>query len=79
MTTVSIRLPDALLHEAEVKARALHIPRAEYFRLAIETMNNEIVARERRDRLMRASRRVRADSMRVNAEFAAIEHDINGS
>ena len=79
MTTVSIRLPDALLHEAEVKARALRIPRAEYFRLAIEAMNKEIVAQERRDRLMRASRRVRADSMRVNAEFAAIEHDINGS
>ena len=79
MTTVSIRLPDALLHEAEVKAKALHIPRAEYFRLAIATMNNEIVAQERRDRLMRASRRVRTDSLRVNAEFAAIEHDINGS
>ena len=77
MTTVSIRLPDALLHEAEVKAKALRIPRAEYIRLAIEAMNKEIVAQERSDRLMRASRRVRADSMRVNAEFAAIEHDIN--
>ncbi len=73
MTTVSIRLPDDLLKEADKHARELHIPRAEYIRRAIETLNAERTARQRRDRIMNASRRVRAESMRVNAEFSAIE------
>lgn len=74
MTTVSVRLPEPLLQEAESRAKALHIPRAEYFRRAIEAMNQEMLMQARRDRLIAASKRVREESMRVNAEFGAIEH-----
>lgn len=73
MTTVSVRLPDDLLKEADKRARELHISRTEYIRRAIEALNVEHTSRQRRDRIMKASRRVRAESMRVNAEFSAIE------
>jgi predicted transcriptional regulator len=73
MTTLSLRLPDDLLHEVDVSAERLHIPRATYVRRALERMNSEVAAQLRRQRLMEASLKVRAESMRVNAEFDAIE------
>jgi len=39
----------------------------------VERMNRETQARLRARRLADASRRVRAESMKVNAEFAAVE------
>lgn len=76
MSTVSIRLPDALLKEADERARMMHIPRAEYVRRAIEEMNYKALLDRRRERLMAASRRVGAESMSINAEFDAVENDI---
>jgi len=38
MATVSLRLPDAVMKEADRRARELHIPRAEYIRRAIMTL-----------------------------------------
>ena len=73
MTTVSLRLPDDLVKEADHRARALRIPRAEYIRRAITALNAKVVAEQRRQRMMDASKRVRGESMRVNAEFDAIE------
>lgn len=73
MTTVSIRLPDELLEEADKRAQEMHIPRAEYIRRAIESLNAKAIADQRRHRMMNASRRVRKESMRVNAAFDAIE------
>ena len=73
MATVSLRLPDELVKEADRRARDLRIPRAEYIRRAIATLNAQAVAAQRRQRIMDASRRVRGESMRVNTEFAAIE------
>jgi predicted transcriptional regulator len=73
MTTVSLRLPDDLLKEAESEAKALRIPRAEYIRRAIAAMNSEMFARKRRERLINISRCVRAESMKVNAEFDEVE------
>ncbi|MDD5242159.1 MAG: hypothetical protein PHG47_10650 [Sulfuricella sp.] len=75
MTTISVRLPDALLKAAEEGAKTLHVPRSEYFRLAIEAMNRRQVEESRRRTLMSASLRVRGESMAVNAEFDAVEHD----
>lgn len=72
---VSVRIPDALLKSAEEGAKALHVPRSEYFRLAIEAMNQRMREEGRRQRLMNASRRVGEESMAINAEFDAIEHD----
>ncbi|HEY6280447.1 MAG TPA: ribbon-helix-helix protein, CopG family [Burkholderiales bacterium] len=75
MTTLSVRLSDELLKEAEHSAKAMHVPRAEYIRRAIEAMNKEVLTRRRRERLMKVSARVKKESMRVNAEFSVIEHD----
>ena len=73
MTTLSLRLPDDLLHEVDTSAEQLHIPRAAYVRKALEQMNAAVAAQRSRTRLMEASLKVRAESMRVNAEFDAIE------
>ena len=73
MTTVSLRLPDDLLKEAEHRAKILHLPRAEYIRRAIAAMNEEVLTQQRREHLMNVSRRVAAGSMKVNTEFDAIE------
>lgn len=73
MTTISIRLPDDLLQETDKHAGELDIPRAEYIRRAIDSMNAEVLAQQRRLRIMEASRRVRDESMRVNAEYAVFE------
>jgi len=73
VTTVSLRLPDDLLKEAEHRAKVLHLPRAEYIRRAIAAMNDEVLTQTRREHLMKVSRRIAAGSMKVNAEFDAIE------
>lgn len=75
MAAISLKLPDDLLEASSRCAEALRVPRAEYIRRAIERMNRETTARMRVERLAAASRRVRRGSMRVNAEFAAIERD----
>jgi metal-responsive CopG/Arc/MetJ family transcriptional regulator len=73
MTSLSLRLPDELLHDVDDFARQLHIPRAEYVRKALEQMNMAVAARQRRTRLMESSLKVRKESMKVNAEFSAVE------
>ncbi len=74
MTTLSLRLPDELLHEVDSHAEQLHIPRAAYVRKALEQMNASVAAQRRRTRLKEISLRVRTESMRVNAEFDQIEN-----
>ena len=56
-------------------AEALKLSRAEYMRRAIQRMNRETRAQSRAQRLADASRKVRKQSMAVNAEFAAVERD----
>ena len=73
MTTISLRLPDSLIKEADERAREMHIPRAEYIRRAILALNTQVGAEQSRRRMIEVSRRVRGESMRVNAEFDAIE------
>ena len=75
MNTISIRLPDSLLREVDLRAKELQIPRAEYLRRAIVSMNQETRSRRQRDRLMEVSSRVKEESMKVNREFEAIEND----
>jgi len=75
MNTISIRLPDSLLREVDLRAKELQIPRAEYLRRAIVSMNQETRSRRQRDRLMEVSGRVKEESMKVNREFEAIEND----
>ena len=73
MSTISVRLPDHLLKETDRRAEELHVSRTDYIRRALETMNTEVLRRERSARLKEVSGRVREESMRVNAEFARIE------
>lgn len=73
--SISLKLPEDLLETSERCAKALGIPRAEYIRRAIERMNHDAEARARAERMAAASRKVRKESMRVNAEFARIERD----
>ena len=75
MGAVSLKLPDELLEASGRCAEALQIPRAEYMRRAIEQMNTETQKRLRAKKLTEASRKVREESMKVNAEFAIIEQD----
>lgn len=73
MTTLSLRLPDELLHEIDIYAGEMHIPRAAYVRKALEQMNMTVAAQRRRTRLMEVSLKVRVESMKVNTEFSEIE------
>jgi predicted transcriptional regulator len=73
MSAVSIRLSDDLLSQVDRLARELRIPRTEYIRRALADFNQEIEDQKNRKRLMRASMKVRENSMTVNAEFDEVE------
>ena len=77
MGAILLKLPDDLVETSRRCATALGVSRAAYIRRAIERLNRETRARIRAKRLAEASRKVRKESMRVNAEFAAIERDVD--
>ena len=77
MGWISLKLPEDLLDVSGRCAAALKLSRAAYIRWAIERMNRETRAEIRARRLAEVSRKVRGESMRVNAEFAAVERDPN--
>ncbi len=72
---ISLRLDEVMLREVNRQASALHVSKTEYIRQAILLMSRELEKKKRRSRLMRASLRVRKNSMKVNAEFSECEHD----
>lgn len=76
MSTVTLRLPDKLIEEANLRAQHLHITRNEYIKKAVENLNKEIRELEKRKRLITISKKVRAESMKVNAEFEMIDYDL---
>ena len=75
MGAISLKLPDDLLDASGRCAAALKLSRAAYIRRAVERMNRETRAEVRARRLAEVSRKVRGESMLVNAEFAAVERD----
>lgn len=75
MAAISLKVPDDLLSNSGRCADLMKISRAEYIRRAIERMNRETRAGLRAKRLAEVSKKVRKESMRVNAEFAAVERD----
>ena len=77
MEAISLKLPEDLLKASGQCAGALGLSRAEYIRRAMETMNRKTHASLRAKRLAEASRKVRQESMRVNAEFSQIERDVD--
>jgi predicted transcriptional regulator len=77
VAAISLKLSDDLLEASGHCADALQLTRAEYMRRALEQMNRETRARLRARRLRDASGKVRGESMRVNAEFEAVERDLD--
>ena len=76
MSALTVRVPDKTVDEIIKRSKKLRISRSEYIRKSIENMNKHLAEQERRERMMRISRKVRANSMSVNAEFDKIEGDI---
>ncbi len=75
MATISLKISNELLKTSDRCADSLNLSRAEYIRRAIKRMNSDTGKRLRAKRLTTVSQKVRQESMRVNAEFEAIEHD----
>jgi len=73
MGTISIRIQDDLLKKVDEQAKTLRIPKAEYIRRAVIEMNKKVARELQIKRIMNASKRVREESMKVNAEFDVIE------
>ena len=73
--SIALKLPEDLMAESGRLADTLCVSRAEYIRIAIRRMNRKTAARLRAERLAEVSKRVREESMKVNAAFAAIERD----
>ena len=74
MATISLRIPDELLTEVTQHSKEMHIPRTEYIRKSLISMNHRAAQEMRRKRMINASRRVRDESMKVNAEFDSMEY-----
>jgi len=74
MATISLRIPDELLSEVTQHSKEMHIPRTEYIRKSLIRMNHRAAQEMRRKRMINASRRVRDESMKVNAEFDSMEY-----
>ena len=77
MAAISLKLPEDLLEASGRCAEALQLTRAEYIRRALEQMNRGTREHLRARRLREASRKVRGESMRVNAEFSAVDRDVD--
>jgi Arc/MetJ-type ribon-helix-helix transcriptional regulator len=76
MSALTIRVPEETINEINKRSKKLHITRSEYVRKSIEIMNKQFADQERRERMIQISKKVREESMVVNAEFEKIEHDI---
>jgi len=74
MATISLRIPEKLLTEVTQHSKEMHIPRTEYIRKSLIRMNNQAELEMRRKRMINASRRVREESMKINAEFDTMEY-----
>ena len=67
-------MPDELLAASGRYSTALRLTRAEYIRRAVDQMNRHAGAALRAERMRQAARKCREADLKVNAEFAAIEH-----
>ena len=76
MKAILLKLPVELVEAGDTCADSLGISRAEYIRRAIDRMNHETARAQRARALINASKKVRVESALVNAEFDAIEGDV---
>jgi metal-responsive CopG/Arc/MetJ family transcriptional regulator len=77
MSALTVRLPEKVVSEVDMRAQKLRITRSAYIRKSIENMNEKLRLQERRNKLINASKKVKKESMDVNAEFAEVEDDEN--
>ena len=75
MSALTIRLPDKVVNEVNMRAKKLHISRSEYIKRSIQNMNRGIYEQERKAKLIKISKRVRKESMVINSEFSKVEYD----
>ena len=75
MSALTVRLPLKVVDEVNHRAKKLHITRSEYIRKSIENMNKRLQQQERKDKITKASKLVRKESMIVNSEFSKVEYD----
>ncbi len=76
MKSISLNLPEETLDAAGRHSASLRLPRAEYIRRAVERMNRQVEADLRARRMRSAAEKCREEDLKVNAEFAAAEADI---
>ncbi|MDZ5762691.1 CopG family transcriptional regulator [Candidatus Cyrtobacter comes] len=74
MPILTVRLSDEVLREVDMKSKALNISKNAYIQRAISNLNFKINEDIKRERLIQASYKVRANSMEINAEFDSIEY-----
>jgi hypothetical protein len=74
MHAISLKLLEKLLNGSERCARALGLSRAAYLQKAIANVNRRARRKVMAAEMKRESRLVGSHSMRVNQDFAAIEH-----
>ena len=72
---ITISVPNFIIDQADYNAHVLHMKRSEYIRKAIEPMNKQTLREAQYARLQFLSQKVRQESLRVNAEFEAMEYD----
>ena len=77
MTTLTIRISDSVLQGIDALAQSQHAKRSELIRKALASMVEESKKQQERMRLMSVSRRVRTESMNVNADFAAADYELD--
>lgn len=73
MSALTVRLPNDVISEMDLRSKQLHISRSEYIRKSIENMNKSLEKEALKSQLFNASFRVRKESMVVNQEFSKIE------
>ena len=75
MPVLTIRLPDKILHEVDLKSKSLHLSKNAYIQKAINDLNEEINYDLKKKKLIKASQKVRSNTMKINNEFSAIDND----
>lgn len=75
MSALTIRLPNEVVTELDMRAHKLRMSRSEYIRESIKLMNKGIYDKERKSKLIEVSKRVKKESMIINYEFSEIEYD----
>ena len=76
MSTLTIRLPEELMHDIDRLAKNSHAKRSEFVRRVLLEIVEKNKKGQKRKRLMKLSKLARKESMAVNAEFSHADNEI---